>query len=853
MKQKTKNIFKTILYLAIIVIISTIVLSPTLFQKGIASGADTGSYLLTTKFIADSLKNNLKLPQINPYWYAGFEITHNAPPLTYFFLIPLYLIFKDIALVSRIFHLLIISLTGFSMFFVMRKTQPLINSFAGSILFSLAPIVLFQTTGSGSYPRSLAIVFIPISFYYVNQILEKNQKYKNLSLLALFLSLGLLSHPMVGITTLIFIGIYTVARVTIDNTIKSTNIFYWLSASVFSFLLTAWYLIPYFIEQTAWSTVPEEVYIISSVKMTEYLFWLGPILIFFSVWTIIKKKASLNSALFIAGIISMIFALGFFSPLDKIIRFQAVYPFIALLFAAFSLSYLASISFDFQTKNNLFALSIFLIAITYTSFKGYQQTKDQIKPTNSKSDIEISRIINKLPDKGRIMPMKYPFNYLLWWMGLEGKRPMIEGWYYSLTPIGKHIAWIYDAIDNGYPKYAARKLNRLNTNYLLTNKNFSGKNYTDFLNTMKQDSFLKIYSNKKYVLYEKNKKSSYVQVLKEKTLFIGKFSPQSSPLINNSVEGGPVYIDDYDLSFLKLFDVIVLTGFGFHNQQKAENLILDYIKNGGKAIVSLDGIEGNPLEENKSFFGVTEIPLTLNGSAQLLKTSDPLLNNFDLNYLNFSQKTSNWKTVSYFGLDKTILKLKPPFNSPLSKGGRGEVIPSLGKGEDRRVIPSLTKGGQRGVNIIGYKKIGGKKLYFVGANLFYYAFLNHNQQNINLINNLAKTVKPQNDFNSITLKENSIKPEQVKFSYNSKQNFPALVSFANSKHFKAYIDQKETKIYNLEDLILLVLPPGSHRVEIKYENTPIHFLSNSLSIVSLIFLGWLIQKEKRKILTKNEF
>jgi uncharacterized membrane protein len=716
------------------------------------------------------------------------------------------------------------------MFFVIRKKYPILNSFVGSILFSFTPIVLFQTIGDGSYPRGFAIAFLPISFYYTNQLLEKDQKYKNLSLLAISFSLGFLSHPMVGIITLMFLGIYTVARIVLDKTIQSVNIFYWLFSCVSSLFLTGWYLIPYLTEQIAWSTVPEEVYTSSSIKMIEQFSWLGPILIIFSVVAIIKKRNSLNTALFIAGAASMLFALGSFSPIDKIIRFQTVYPFISLLFTAFALSYLVSISFDFNKPgNNIVVLLVFFTMLTYTSFKAYQNSKDEIKISNAPSDINIAQTINELPDQGRIMPMKYPFNYLLWWIGSVGKKPMVEGWYYSLTSTGKHIAWIYDAIDNGYPEYAVNKLNLLNTGYLLTNKNFSGKKYTNFLNTMKQNGFSETYYNEAYQLYKRNKKSSYVQPLKEKILFIGKFASQSSPLIPNSVEAGSIYIDDYDSGFFKFFDAIVLSGFSFKNQQKAENLISSYIKNGGKVIADLDGIEGNPLEENKSFFGVTAIPLILNGPIRVLKDSNPLLNSFDLDYLEFSKKSSDWKTVSYFGLDKTLLKLKLPLNSPFAKGEH------------------------RGVSILGYKKIANGKLYFVGANLFYYAFLNHDRKITDLINNIIGKTKPQKDFASVTLTENSLDPEKIKFKFNSKQSFPTLVSFANSKHFKAYLDQKEIKIYNLEDLIFLVLPPGNHTVEINYENTPIHLFSNSLSIISLIFLGWLIQKEKRKILTKNEF
>ena len=556
----------------------------------------------------------------------------------------------------------------------------------------------------------------------------------------------------------------------------------------------------------------------NSMPFSSQLLLLSLPLLLSIFYILFVRRSPVANSLFLSGAFSMLFALGAFFPLNKFLPLiKNIYPFIGLLFAAFAFSYIAGTALDLERltiKSKSFVASTLVIILGISLIQGYFYTKSALGKTTSyynPADIKIASKLSKITNKGRVMPMKYPFTYLLWWVPTEGKKPMVEGWYYSLTPAGKHIAWLYDAIDSGYPQYAVDKFSRLNVRYFLTNIDFQGSRYEKFLNLLKKDGFTKTGSVEGYTLYLK-KESAYLVPLNQRVLVIGKYASRAAPILNNSVMGGKTYIDDYDLEFLKLFDVLVLYGFGYRDEKRATELVENYVKAGGRVIIDLVGLEGNPLVKHPGFLGVTPVSMNIKGDANFIKTQEnPLLKNFNLTSSNFSLKKETWNSFAYVDLDKNLLKLR-------SRGGT--------------------------YNILGYKKILGREVYFVGANLFYHAYLNHNKDEIRLLRNLADTSRSESS-KEISIMKEKIEPEHIKFTYSSSLRLPLLASFTYSPHWEAFLDGKKIKVYNIEDMMFLSLPAGNHNVALKYGPTPIHFYANSLSLLTLAFLGWLILKNRK--------
>jgi len=822
----------------LIFILLIVVLSPTFVQSGLAPGSDTGAHIYIPKYITDYLLAHHKLPQINPYWYNGFEMVHKIAPLVYILIGLVYLLIKDVVLLSKVMHFLLLVLVALSMFTVIyKKRGNILEAFGGAILFSLTPIVLFQVVGAGSYPRVISLALFPFCFYYTDELLENDRKYVSLAILPILFSLALLGHPMTGLVIILFLALYAILRILLDRSVRLIGFFHWAAAGFLTFTLTAWYLLPFISEPAGYgTTVPEQVAEIGSIPLFKQISWLGFLSLFLALFVLYRRRDKALKILFFTGVVAMIFATGTYFWPNKFLPIQSIYPFMGLLFTAFVFSYVGSMTISLQRSLPIALLLVVIITSLYVS-QGHQESLRGIKASadfNATSTLDVSQKLRTFRQPGRVMLMKYPFDFIIWWLPVLARKPMIEGWYNSITPTSKHIAWMYDAIDYGYPRYVVEKLNHRNVRYLLlVNRTFTGARYQEFLEEMKRDGFQKVYENSEkgeknsgYTLYLKNKKSTYLIPLKHRVLVIGKNATNFSSLVP-SIQAGSFYLEDYDLEVLKHFDILVLYGFEYRNRKIAEELIKKYLKLGGKVIVNLLGTEKYPLEENASFLGVNTYPRTFSGpillqpANSLKQEINSLPSRLDLpSQLKEGKRIplKDWRFVEYLGLDQSLLK--------------------------------LTNKADGLFDVAGYKKIEGKRILFLGPNLFYHAFLTHNEAELRYIQNLVSANEVSERRRSepkVKIGQEIIQPEYLKFRYSSNQEVPLLVSFTYSPHWKAFLDGKEIKVYNLEDLMFLSLPEGKHSVEMKYGTTPIHFYANGTSLVTLFFLVGLLYKDRQKL------
>ena len=311
------------------------------------------------------------------------------------------------------------------------------------------------------------------------------------------------------------------------------------------------------------------------------------------------------------------------------------------------------------------------------------------------------------------------------------------------------------------------------------------------------------------MLFIKDKQSSYFIPLEEDTLVVGKAAMEFAGIRPNSMVGLD-YLDDYEAGTLKFFDVLVLSSFGVRDKTAAEKLVTDYVKNGGTVIVDLQGFRQNVLEEHPSFLGVTSYATTKSGKISLENSGVAKA----ILPTEVSPPQKRWRFVTYQGLDETLSKLK---------------------------------GGDRTQGVLGYKRIGRGRVLFVGLNLLHYAYLTHDAKVFKLIDTLVPPT-PSGRKYDIKLSKATFQPENkhISFGYSAKTNTPLIVSVAYSPHWKAYLDDKEMKVNNMEDLLFLVLPKGKHVVEVRYVTTPIHFIAIAISVLTLFSIGALTYLERKR-------
>jgi hypothetical protein len=250
----------------------------------------------------------------------------------------------------------------------------------------------------------------------------------------------------------------------------------------------------------------------------------------------------------------------------------------------------------------------------------------------------------------------------------------------------------------------------------------------------------------------------------------------------------------------------VLYGFGTHDEEKASSLLHDFLGH-GEIIVDLFDQQTNPLQ-SPGLFGIVPQEISLVGRVPLKSLAG------DVEEWNLEGLEQPWRAIGYYRLDSNMVTLE-----------------------------------KDNIAILGTRIVEGKPVFFFGGNWFYYAYSKKDEQSIEVLRSVVSaSLNPLREYN-FEARRVSFTPQNdiVEFSYSATVETPVLVSMIFSPHWKAYVDGVSQKTYDGDNLILLILPPGDHRVSLKFENLPLHTFANILSAATFFFLVSLLLRRKRDV------
>lgn len=853
--QSVREFIYTVLAILFILGVVATIFWPTITSPGIPSGVDTPSFLHTSKFAVDYFLKHHALPPTDPQWYSGFEYLHYAPPLIYIPIGLFYFLTNNIRLAGKMFQILAISLASLSMFWAVRKKHGVFSATIAGVLFSFAPWTFFQL---GSPTKLLATILVPVCFYFTEKVLNNKKNLKAVLLLAISFLLALLSHPMMGLIFMAGMVVYSFVYTSLSKVVSVNRAFVVLGAAIAGVMLGGYFVIPYYLEKAGWTSIPLQELINYSHPLKAGLLYTGIPIIILGLYSAVRYRDARRIGLLGVGVLGWFLSLGVFGAgfIYEILPFlKMTYPGLWINLPIFAFVYLAATAVSFDQikgagrdlKKGIIVVLIIALALVAANpvdhFTWLNNMQSQLP------DVIASYQLAALRDDGRVAPMKYPFGYLIWELTDRTQKHILEGHYFGLTRIGKYISWNYDAIDYGYIKYPLNMLAHHNVRYVIVNGNLLksrqgyGKRFVRELETsgFRKTSTVVGYYGKIYDLYRKPEKSSYLIPLTERTLVVGEYAYTSAAVL--SEEGKPLmagspFIDDYNEETLKHFKTLILYGFAYRNRSKAERLVHSFVRKGGRVVIDLYGAALYGLEENPNFLGITGYERIAKGAFDIEKANSQAAKyfayeRFDLPYeLSNSGQTKKrlpeWRYTVYAGLDEPIARLK---------------------------AEESTKGF---ISVAGFKHLKEGKVLFIGPNLFSHAYLTHNNGEIGkLIKALGRdgeatlTARPassvQNSRQSNPrVYSESVEPARIRFNYTSRHDFPALVSYAYSAHWRAFVDGKEIKISNIEDLMFVNLPKGAHALTIVYSNTVIHTYAKGLSLLTVFLFAWLIYLDKKK-------
>jgi uncharacterized membrane protein len=856
-----RKIFWDIGGLLFIWIVLIIILLP-IFNPGIPYGTDVYVHLFNAWYVGDHFIKFHEIPSWCPYWFSGFPMLSTYPPLTTLAFVPLYIWTGDIFTCYKIFTLIVFLLLSMSMYIIVRRQYNILAGVIGSLIFSLAPYILSVYFEAGSLSRIFSLIFLPPFFYLSINLIEKTYDSQNITnrpiiLHIIFLSVittfFILAHVQIAAFSIITFYIYYFFYLLLTKKFYIKGFLAVTGSILLGISLSAWWLVPVFFDQLVDVTpnieatfVRRSVPLLSIISRPffdkiQYGPYVGFSILIASFINVIINKRPRDTALFIGGLFGIFYALGEYNPFLSFINFpKLIPPHKALYISIFIFSYLSSSLFvinilnqnDYVIKRLLKigvpVLMLIIICSDIVFSNGFSlryPIHPLIKNVSYSSDVvvTISEDLKTMENNGRLFINYnfFPSVMISFFPIIEGKKLQASGNIIGnsnqIPYLGSMDEILFRKMD---PSYIIKKFSQYAVRYLLLSKRMINPQWKDAL---KNDGFelFKTYDqkNNQILLYYKSSSPSYVQIMDRNVLAIGKYVTNVSVLFPWVVEGNSSYIEDYDKKYLSLFDEIILYGFAYRDKEKAENIISDFVKNGGTVIIDMSGVKGEWWEQDISFFNISTVPFDFLGKVTITKNEDTsILSGVDLAFSSFESPRS-FKTVG---------------GEPIYRGDSWRSIGYLNL--DNNYLDITLK--EEHYSILGIKNIIGGKIYFVGLNLFYHTFLVEDKNTFRLLGNLLEIGKPKTKIglSNLTIFNEEWGDEMVKFSYETKHETPALISISYSPHWKTTIDGKEVKVYNHENLILLFLPKGTHDVKIIYGQTNIQIVSYIISISTFVFL-----------------
>lgn len=833
-------------------------------EPGTPPGADPTSFAHTAKFMVDYFRQTGHFPPIDLSWYAGFELIA-APPLVNIILGVIYYFSHDPQLAIRIFQPMSEGFFFLSMFYLMKKEgYPTINALIAGLALAFMPTI-FNTYGSST--KMIAIALLPFAYHFTNRVLARTE-IKYIAYLAIAQCLVIIAHPMTGVVFAMFLTGYAIIYAILDHQIVTRRFFLVIFGLLGGFLLAGFYVVPFFLEKINRTTIAIEeatVFNVTFLKIyDDFKVQVGgTIFLFIPIYVIWRDKSAKLTALYLMGLFSAAVFFGYYFKLGYFFPFSLSYGYIWFFMTGFAFAYLLGLIIPWSKYKHIFTYFLrvtlgicFIVFYIYSAqnyiyFRKLVNTKDEAL----EADFKVTRVLESIPNNGRLFPSHYPFGMFNWVLFLGSKKASVEGHYFGIARVGKKIAVVADAIHYDYPQYVYYKMKDLNVRYFLANsmllnlKNPDGKNLgQSVVKVLTENDYKLIYRSSEidatskvdvYQLYYLDKPSTYIMPVDQKVLVIGKynstFAAAVSPAKIDVLEGGSVYLDDYSADFLNHFETVVLYGFSYRNKNKAEKIAREYTEQGGNLVVELFNMGLSPLASNPNFLGVEGTTHKIKKEVKIETTGDASIEklvpkSFDLpseiydlgdgrlRYFPMKQ----WNFIEYIGLDESLAAAVDDTNNT-------DIF-----------------------SVLGYKNIDGQKVTFVGMNFFYHLYLSHDEDELKFVRNLMTNPNAsadEADVSQLILTEKEWTPEKSSFEVSAEKEQLLMISLTYSPHWKASINGKPLKIRNIEDLMVVEAPAGNYTLELNYGPTTISILGwvvSGLTGLSLVFLVIFYRVKKKQ-------
>ncbi len=775
---------------------------------------DGMGHLTKIKYIADCFKD-LHWPSWFPYWYNGSTVMQYYPPLAYLVLVPIQMAFDNVFITFKLFAFITQFIGALGVWIICRRyVGPLVGIWGG-ILYALQPFLIRLILIHGVIAQGPIIALTPWFLYYSLLFMEKRTAGRWL-VISLISSLLILSHAMHAFLVVLGVG-FVFATMLIQGRTKIIDVLKWIVAvALGAGLVSFWWLpgvtrlethgIPYLLPEAAanWTASWEWF---NPAHSTLGLYFSGSLLLFSSLAimfirypkSIGEYKYNQNLVPFYCGfILSVILSFGNHMPFFKFIPFSNnLVPGRILTFSAVLGAILCTIILHSIMKNWNSGLSLVLsiILVLISNLVLLADINPRFVPTLISQNLDMQDVFSMLPlqenshDNGRIY-WKYEVGSASNYFSMISHVSMISGWNPEGSPHYHSLIQHNIAIPLGNNDYVARDLLNWNTRYALV-----ANNYEDLQKNLEKYGFKPVYKDAVKTVMYNDAPPSYFSVQQRDALVIGKAAKTLEMNYPWLVGGYSTFLEDYPVQYLNRFKLVYLIEPEFRNYEHFQSIIEKLAVADKVVIVSMG--------RDKTF---------------------PL---FDI--------------VPYWEKLETQYQLKTISEGPLQgeatlEADPGGQAPALGNTD---MLWAALDGKGRTIPAIGYRKVKGHRVYFIGLSLGQQINSSHGAEIRRILEQLMDLAKPNKNIvpKSFPVIKDEWEHDGFSFSYQSQQAEHIQISVTYTPRWQARIDGKRLLVQNMENLIYIELPAGKHKVSFHYGMTWVGWLGIGLSLLSLLLVA----------------
>lgn len=674
----TLSIIGCIVYVALIVSVSVMVVKIVSQNGTYPAGSDTMYHIYRGDYVYNSIKDGNWYPLYDYMWYNGVELMRYWAPLAAYFMAFCEMLAGGNMLIGYLIFVGIISVLGaLSWLYIgIRMKRPVLGAFIGFIWFFM-PNNLCALFVEGNLARSLSMIFLPLFIYEVSEYL-KDRKVIRIPFVMISFILIALCHlgyaGMVALAVLVYCIVHMIegyskraaADIVISILLSFMLIGVWLVASLNGGItsLDNSENMANFFQKIVYTLNPVDRI---TTDYAHFYFGLAAAILAVGGMFFGYKK---SRAGFVTAIITLICTATAMYPVLKILPGSQYLWMLRFISIALCMILYSFLKWDTLKKPLIVFFCVLLVLDIVPSIPLITGGLDTISIT--KNGVSINTDNDSVWDR---LDMQQDNTLISKAQSITKQRIALL----DDSSLGSMGAFLVSDWNNAIPAAygAGREAANTSTNIVRINRALADGNYYyvfDRCRELGNDTVLVRLSslekygvsvkdmdmaagasgysvageNAAYRLYHMDTYDNWGTISKYEVIGIGSGTPlisQSFPAVEETDSDN---LNDYSYEQLSQYKQVILDGFTYDDKTAAEELVLRLSEAGVKVVIYADGIPQEKKTQSQEFLGVTCSDIVFKNGYPDMDTKLGVLYP-DL----FPKGYATWQTVYVTGLDNT--------------------------------------------------------------------------------------------------------------------------------------------------------------------------------------------------------